>query len=54
MRSLVHVLPLLIGDKLKETHKEHFDCFLQLHDLIATLMTPTLITEQIPYALQII
>ncbi len=38
-----------MSEDLKITHKEHLDCFLQLHDLVAMLLTPTLVEEQIPY-----
>ena len=49
MRCLVHLFPLIMSDDLKVTHEEHLECFLQLHDLVAMLLTPMLVAEQIPY-----
>ena len=49
MRCFVHLFPLIMSEDPKATHKEHLECFLQMHDLVAVLLTPMLVAEQIPH-----
>ena len=49
MRCLVHIIPLIAGDIVHESHPEHYECFLMLHDIVASLLSPLFVREQVPY-----
>ena len=47
MLLLFHVLPLLLGDLLKDD--PHYNCFLQLQEITSIVLSPVICASQVPY-----
>ena len=46
MWCLFHILPLILGEELKEN--VHYQCFLLLQDICALVLSPDILAEQVP------